>query len=259
MQRSFVQATPVALLAVFAAVFAVLGQPSFAVTPQIPPVASQAPQIPITPEVRGDLAMARQQYMAAIEAYNESSDRTAQLWNKLGIAYHHLFAMDLARRDYERALRLRPDYPEALNNLGAVYYAKRQYRKAEHYYRRALRLSPQSASIYCNLGTAYFAQKKTSQGLAAYREAYTLNPQVFATSSPQLVSEMLPARERAQQDYSIARLFAQAGRYEQALDYLRRALDEGFDDREEILRDQMLASLRSTPEFAELMTEQKTH
>jgi tetratricopeptide (TPR) repeat protein len=214
-------------------------------------------QITLSPELRGDLAMARQQYLAAIEAYRDAPANTAQIWNKLGLAYHHLFAMDEAKRDYMQALHMQPNYPEALNNLGAVYYAKGNLRKAEKYYNRALQLDSKSAAIYSNIGTTYFAERKVSQGIAAYREAFALNPHIFEESSPQLVTEALPVHERAQQDFCLAKLFAQAGHYDRAIDFLRRALNEGFADRKKILEDDTLASLRSQPAFTELMSEQK--
>jgi tetratricopeptide (TPR) repeat protein len=214
-------------------------------------------QIVLTPEVRGDLAMARRQYLAAIDDYREAPADQAQIWNKLGLAYHHLFAMDEARQNYMRALRLQPDYPEALNNLGAVYYAKGSLHKAEKYYNRALRLDPKSAAIYSNIGTTYFAEHKVRQGIAAYQTAFALDPHIFEEGSPQLVTEALPAHARAQQDYCLAKLFAQAGHYERAIDLLRRALNEGFTDRKKILQDETLASLRSQPAFAQLVTEEK--
>lgn len=227
-----------------------------------PPQASEptlhAPaRIQLSPEMRGDLAMVRQQYIAAIEDYEQVPRRTAVIWNKLGIAYHHLFAFDEAQRDYQRALRLRPRYPQAINNLGAVYYAQKKYRKAEKLFRRSLRLDPGAADVYSNLGVAYFANGKTADGIAAFREAFALDPNVFAAGTPQMVSSQLPATIRAQQDYCLARLFAQAGNFRQAIDFLRKALDEGFSDDRKLYRDQMLASLRATPEFAQLMNEQK--
>jgi tetratricopeptide (TPR) repeat protein len=214
-------------------------------------------QVVLSPELRGDLAMARAQYLAAIEAYREAPPGSAQVWNKIGMAYHHLFAMDEAKRNYLQALRLEPKYPEALNNLGAVYYAKGDLRKAEKYYSRALDLDPKSAAIYSNLGTAYFADRKVSRGIAAYRTAFALDPRIFEGSSPQLVTEELSVRARAQQDFCLAKLFAQAGHYDRAIDYLRRALNEGFDDRKKILEDQTLASLREQPAFSQLMSEEK--
>jgi tetratricopeptide (TPR) repeat protein len=223
---------------------------------QIPP---QAPHVAVglTPETRGDLAMVHQQFLRAIDSYNQVPNKTAVIWNKLGMAYHHLFAMDEARRDYERALHLRPDYAEALNNLGAIYYAKKNYKKAIRYYRKAISIDPQSATVYSNLGTAWFARGKAQQGIEAYRAAFALDPKIFQTDSPLLVSEGLDAHERALQDFCLAQLFAASGKNEQALAFLRKALDEGFSDRRKILADQTLASLRSTPEFAQLMIEQQ--
>lgn len=201
--------------------------------------------------------MARQQYVAAIQAYQEDPSTSAVIFNKIGMAYHHLFAMDSAKQNYLRALKLRPNYPEAINNLAAVYYARKQYRKAEKLYRKAIRLDPKSAAVYSNLGTDYFAEHRPELGIEALRTAFALDPRVFDANAGELVSESLPARDRAAQDYCLARLYAQSGHKDQALEYLRRALDEGFDDKKKLLQDQQLASLRATPEFAQLMIEQK--
>ena len=219
------------------------------------PVAAR--HVVVTPELRGDLFMARQQYIEAIAAYREAPANDAEIWNKLGLAYHHLFAMDQARRDYQHALKLRPKYPEALNNLGAIYYARRSYHKAEKYYLKALAFDPKQPSIYSNLGSAYFADGKSDKGIEAYRTAFALDPDIFSSNSAQMVAETLPARDRARQDFCIAKLLAQSGHIPQAIDYLRKALDEGFDDRKEIMQDRTLASLRSTAEFSQLMAEQK--
>lgn len=253
MQRCFAGNARFILIPLLAAI----SLPGLAASPQTQ-VSTTAIQTGLSPELRGDLAMARQQYLAAIEAYRQAPADSAEIWNKLGLAYHHLFAIDEAQRDYQRALRIRPNYPEALNNLGAVYYAKGSFHRAEKYYLRAIRLNARSAATYSNLGTAYFAQRKTDKGLAAYRIAFAIDPHVFEDAAPQLVTESLPARQRAQQDYCLAVVFAQSGHSDRAIDFLRRALNEGFDDRKKILDDQTLASIRALPAFAQLMREQKT-
>ena len=242
----------------------VLGIPLFAWPQSLvsaPGPASSSPgtetAVTLTPEFRGDLAMAHGEYMAAIAAYRETSPKSPEAWDKMGMAWHHLFAFDEARRDYQQALRLRPDYPAALNNLGAVYYSKKDYRRSVKYYRKALRLEPNAPSTLSNLGTAYFALGKASEGLDAYRTAFAINPHVFDQRSALMVVESLPARDRAEQDYCLARIFAANGHNSEAIDYLRRALNEGLDDPRKVLGDQMLASLRSTAEFSQLMAEEK--
>jgi tetratricopeptide (TPR) repeat protein len=255
MKRYFADATTLVLVALFAAAVGIRAY-SQMIRQAAPPDPQSSSPSTLSPEMRGDLAMARQQYLQAIDAYTQEPNKSAAVWNKMGIAYHHLFAVDQARRDYERALQLRPDYPEALNNLGAIYYAKKNYGKAIRYYGKALQFNQKSAAVYSNLGTAYFARGKVTQGIDAYRNAFALDPRIFDSSSIVLVNEALPAHDRAQQDYCLAKLFAQSGKNQQAIEYLRKALNEGLADRKKILDDQTLASLRATPEFNRLMTEE---
>ena len=77
------------------------------------------------------------------------------------------------------------------------------------------------------------------------------------------MSQVIPgpseARERARQDFCIAELFAEAGKQSLALEYLRKALNDGFHDKNLLMQDSDLAQLRKTPEFAQLMAEEKLH
>jgi Tfp pilus assembly protein PilF len=76
----------------------------------------------LSPEAQGDLYVARRQYIAAVEAYRHAPLMSARTWVKIGVAYHHLFAMDEALKAYQMAIRLDPHYSDALNNIGAVYH-----------------------------------------------------------------------------------------------------------------------------------------
>src|ERR1700722_11023241 len=113
----------------------------------------------ITAEQRGDIFMARKMYREALETYRTGPADSAVLANKIGIAYHQMLDLENARKSYERAVKLRPEYAEAINNLGTIYYARKSYRRSITQYKRALRLTPDSASILSNLGTSYFARK----------------------------------------------------------------------------------------------------
>lgn len=234
----------------------------------LPPQVVRADSLPQTPasntpatlsaEERGDLLMARQEYLAAIDAYRQAPV-SAVILNKLGIAYHHLFALDEARKDYEKALLIRPNYPEAINNLGAADFAQGHYKESIKLYRKAFKLMPDSAVIAANLGTAYFARGKYQSGLESYQTAFRLDPNVFAGESGQIIPGPSEARDRARQDYCIAQLFAEAGDQDHALDYLRKALNDGFRDRNRLMQDTDFAQLRKTPAFAQLMAEEKIH
>ena len=209
------------------------------------------------PEARGDLLMVHQKYLEAIDAYRQAPRDSAVVWNKLGIAYHHMHALDQAKMDYQHALMLKPKYPEAINNLGALYYAEKDYKRAEKLYRRALKLNPQSATTYSNLGTAYFSDGKLKKGVAAYRAAFALDPAVFAADPIQSISEAASPEERARLDFCLAELYAQAGMVDRAILYLRKAIDDGFNDNKRLMQDPEFANLRKTAEFAELMAAEK--
>ena len=69
----------------------------------------------LSPEIQGDLLMVHHSYAAAIEAYQRETQRSAVLANKIGVAYHHLFALDQARKYYQQALAMNPRFADALN------------------------------------------------------------------------------------------------------------------------------------------------
>jgi tetratricopeptide (TPR) repeat protein len=210
----------------------------------------------LTPETQGDLMMVHQRYLAAIAAYQRGPHDSPVVWNKLGIAYQHMYALDFAKLQYEKALSLSPKYPEALNNLGTVFYGEKDYHKAENYYKKAIRLKPDCASFYSNLGTAYFAEHKYKPGLAAYQRAFALDPEVFIRESMERIAELGPLQEQAELNYTLAKLYAQAGNVDVAIKYLRAALIDGFDDRKKLMADKEFSALRDTPEFHLLLAEE---
>jgi tetratricopeptide (TPR) repeat protein len=234
-----------------------LGQQSY---PSAQPVSLSSPSpldmYSVSPETLGDLMMIHQRYLAAIEAYQRAPHDSAVVWNKLGIAYQHMYALDIAKLQYEKALQLNPKYPEAINNLGTVYYGQQNYRKAELYYRKALKMKPDCASFYSNLGTAYFADHNYKHGVEAYRKAFSLDPEVFIGDSLERVAEMGPVEEQATLNYALAELYAQAGMGDAAIHYLRTAFMDGFNNNKKLMEDKSFAALRNTRQFRLLLTEE---
>jgi tetratricopeptide (TPR) repeat protein len=223
----------------------------------VTPTRTSAPAPPesLTPERRADILMARKMYREAVDVYREDSLKNPVIWNKIGIAYHQMLQLDAAKKHYEQALRLNPKYPEAMNNLGTIYYAKKSYRRAISCYKKALILTPKSASVYSNLGTAYFARKKYKEASEAYQTALDLDPEVFEhRSSYGVLLQERSVEERAKFHYYLAKTYAKAGMNERALLYLRKALEEGFQERKKLNEDPEFSALRPTPEFQQLLT-----
>jgi tetratricopeptide (TPR) repeat protein len=220
-------------------------------------VAPQAAEKPtaLSPEQRGDIFMARKMYREAIEAFAEGGMKDPILRNKTGIAYHQLLQLDKAQKCYEQAIKLRPDYHEAVNNLGTIFYAKKSYRRAISQYRRALKLAPEQASVHSNLGTAYFARNQIEIALKEFRTALELDPDVFEHhSSYGVMLQERSVADRAKFHYSMATLYASQGRADLAIQYLRKALEEGFKERKKLTEEPAFAALRELPEFKQLLT-----
>jgi tetratricopeptide (TPR) repeat protein len=214
----------------------------------------ETPKPVLSAESRGDIFMARKMYREAIETFSEGSPKDPVLRNKIGIAYHQLMQLDIARKYYEQAIKLKPTYSEAVNNLGTVYYATKSYRRAISQYKKAIKLAPDSASIHSNLGTAYYSRNLLALANEEYRVALKLDPEVFEhhSSYGSLLQER-SVQDRAKFHYMMAAIYAQDGRNELALQYLRKALEEGYKDRKKLPDDPAFAGLRETLEFKQLL------
>jgi tetratricopeptide (TPR) repeat protein len=222
-------------------------------------------------QLRGDksYADARDYYRAALK-----KAPTAALWNKLGITELQLGRHKDAEKNFERAIKLDPKFPEAYNNRGAVYYitgaqqqihaerahksipggAAKNYRKAVKEYLKALELREEAASFHNNLGTAYFALKDFSAAVHEYARALQLDPDVFERRSQTgIVAHMSSPEDRAHYSFVVARMYAKAGNLDRALTYLRKAMEDGYKDIDAVYQDQEFAALRKDPRFTELM------
>jgi Tfp pilus assembly protein PilF len=222
-------------------------------TPQTQP--SPAP-VPLTPEQIGDTLVARQRYQAAIAAYNKEPNKSADVWNKMGIAYQMMFNSNDASRCYQASLKLNPRNAHVLNNMGTVYDSLKEYRSAERMYRKALKIDPQSAIVYKNLGTNLLAQHKYKQGWAAYQTALGLDPKIFEDRSSPRMENPSSTQQRGAMNYFMAKGCVSAGMPDRAIEYLRMALNEGFITPKKLAADKEFVSLRDLPAFQQLIAAQ---
>ena len=227
-------------------------------SPPLPPAAGPAPPVkPPTPEELGDSLSGRRQYQAAIAAYAKAPERTAALWNKMGIAYEMMFNLKEASRCFKASLKLAPHDADVLNNLGTVYDSLKDYKQAERMYRRALKYSPRSALILKNLGTNLLAQHKYNQGWDVYQKALAIDPQIFAETAGPKTENPASVEQRGAMNYYMALGCARAGFTDCALQYLRLALAEGFTTVKKLEREDEFSDLRKNPAFQQLLAEQK--
>jgi len=132
-----------------------LDQPS-----QAPPAVSNAPRSELSPIELGDALMYHKRYQAAIAAYQSAPQKSAGVWNKLGIAYQMLLDPSDAAGCYRQSLKLNPRDPNVINNLGTALQSLGDYGHAERMYKKAIQIDPNFALGYKKLATSLMARSK---------------------------------------------------------------------------------------------------
>jgi Flp pilus assembly protein TadD len=96
----------------------------------------------------------------------------------LGAAYEARGQLDLARKEYRRALRMNPAHHHARFNLGNVEAARGKWNEAEKCWRRTLRDSTDDADAMNNLAIALLRQGRKLD------EAHALASRAAASGGP---------------------------------------------------------------------------
>jgi tetratricopeptide (TPR) repeat protein len=101
---------------------------------------------------------------------------TSQFRCNLGLALCHLERHEAAAAACQRALALRPDYPEALNTLGVSLRALDRHDTAEQAYRQAVAVRPDYLEAWTNLAHLLHAADRLAEAETAVRRALALRP-----------------------------------------------------------------------------------
>jgi protein O-mannosyl-transferase len=158
----------------------------------------------------GDYPQAIVYFKKAMSA--ESNDfpgvNQAQAYNNLGYVYLHEGDIKTAVADFDKALALRPNYPEAYFNLGRAFLTNNQPDVAADCFQRALALDPGVAEIHNKLAGALAQLGRPAEALAQYAEAMRLNPGL--EQNPSFLG-------------ALAAAYAQAGKFPDAAATAQRA------------------------------------
>lgn len=220
--------------------------------PLIPLVGSSAADL----DHQGDLLRAQKRYFDAIDYYHAAlaQEATPLRYNKLGMAYLFLQQYKDAQKSFEHALKLDKNCAEAWNNLGFVQQMRQNYGKASKYYEHALALKPNAPTFHYNMGSVNFARHKYQEAAQEYRAAYLLDPDIFnRVSRMGILAQTSSPEDRAAFSFMVARMYAEAGDVDHCIEYLRKAMEEGYRDIKKVYTESDFATLRTDKRFTELM------
>jgi tetratricopeptide (TPR) repeat protein len=230
-----------------------------AISPQpAPPPIPDGSASPQTLEIQGDALRAQKRYLDSIDFYNAAlvKQPTALLWNKIGMSYLLLQKPDQAGKAFDHAIKLDKRAPEGYNNRGYVEQMKKKYDKAIKYYQKAIKLRPSDAVFYFNTASSYFCNHDYRQAAKNYKQAFTLDPDIFDRASRTgVMAQATSPEDRAAFSFMVAKMYAQAGDVDHSLEYLRKAMEDGYKDIKKVYTESEFATLRTDKRFEELMAQ----
>lgn len=171
-------------------------------------LAPENPQIFLS---RGNTNLIYHQYKDAIEAFTlalkHAVDPEMIYEATADRATAKMMVQDFAGavKDFEVAVKMRPDNAENYINLGSVYARMKNYKKAEELYLKGLKLDPKNDGLMNNLGFMFLRAKNYQKALEWFDKTIKTNPKMeFAYGNRGYAKLMLGQVEEAKKDIDIA-------------------------------------------------------
>jgi len=127
---------------------------------------------------RGTVYASADQFDGAITNYNRAiklNPNFADAYNHRGIAYRNLGQLKQAICDYTKAIELKPNYTEAYNNRGVAYDKLGQLEQSVFDYDKSIELNPRFAQAYNNRANAYAKLGQFDRAISDYTRAIKNN------------------------------------------------------------------------------------
>ena len=158
-----------------------------------------------------------------------------EAWSTLGRLEADAKNYPAAVEALNKAIELRPADGEAHHQLGKVRLAQQDAPGAVAELERAVELNPGNGWAWHNLALAYLAAKQPAKAAVSFEKVLP-----FAPQNPALL-------------YNTACAYALSGDSGKAFELLERAVTAGYQDKQGLLADPDLGSLRADPRFAEIV------
>jgi superkiller protein 3 len=211
----------------------------------------------------------------AARGQNKAADAAAQQ-NARGAALLKDGKFEEAVAELQKAADAAPTSAVVQSNLAYAYDRQGRTEEAVAAYRKALELDPKNTIVRNNLANLYSKQGLYEDAAREYEDlvqrdpgnttakanldAMVKNKTVLQERKEQVSSALQGADSKPkdpQAAYNAARVYARLGDADQALTWLNKALDLGYDQFDYLSLDPSLVNLKKDPRFLKLLEERR--
>jgi Flp pilus assembly protein TadD len=211
----------------------------------------------------------------AARGQNKAADAAAQQ-NARGAALLKDGKVEEAVAELQKAADAAPTSAVVQSNLAYAYDRQGKIEEAVAAYRKALELDPKNTIVRNNLANLYSKQGLYEDAAREYEDlvqrdpgnttakanldAMVKNKTVLQERKEQVSSALQGADSKPkdpQAAYNAARVYARLGDADQALTWLNKALDLGYDQFDYLSLDPSLVNLKKDPRFLKLLEERR--
>lgn len=209
---------------------------------------------------------------AAIAHYRQALHNNpdmAEAHNNLGVALIDQNKLEEGIFHYKKALRLMPNHPEAPGNLKKAQRGLIQINNKIRKLQLLLQTDPQNPHHYYMLGFLNYRKGRFDLSMENYQKALSIDAsyekalvglaELMAVTKKEMEAVGLLKRlamlapENGNTYYNIACLYARQDNIDEALAWLQKALDKGFDNQELMATDRDLEKVRKTDAYRRMV------
>ncbi len=160
----------------------------------------------------------------------------------MGVAFGRQGKYDEAANHYSEALKLNPNIACAHFNLGNIFAMSGQFEEASAHFQEALRLEPRNPTFQAtyitvldNMANSYGAEREYEKAISTYSKLIEFRPHDYVAS------------------YNIARMCSIQNDEDEAVLWLKRAVETGFADWDFLKHDEYMKNIRGSSYYEELI------
>ena len=127
--------------------------------------------------------------------------------NVIGVSYQESNRCEDAINFFDKALKIKPDFVEALNNKGYALYNLRKYNEVIEWYDKALKINPKLTSTLNNKGLYFKNKRNYNESIEYFDKALEIKPDFVDAL------------------YNKGNVLSYLGKYNESIEYFDKALE----------------------------------